>query len=299
VNCDNGIGVWHGSNGRIEAGIHDTAGNGVLCLSNTVVSVGYDGSVADITGATGTAFIDCTVGVNGRENTALHVDYCYFSGITNMALFLSQNSRCNNVESTYDTCNIAVRAEALSYWYENPGNENTFTGNTTDLLIRSMSATGGTNAGAELAGPYLVYMDPALYTTQSLTNVETFSYTFIERELGTRGRGFDLEIFGNVSGTAGTKTITVTLGATTLLTAVIAATTLEYRLRVKLVQYTATGSPVQRLSTEIHQSGVLEVIATTTPAIDFAADLELNVNHLVANAADTDRIHIQELKILH
>ena len=299
TNCDNGIGVWHIGTGRIEAGVHRDNGNGVIALSNVVMTVGYGGTVADITGTTGTAFIDCEIGVNMRESSSGHVDYCYFSGITNMALYLSQNSRCNNVESTYNTCNIAVRCEALCYWYENPGNENTFTNNTTDLMIRSMSTTGGTNAAASLYGPALLDNDTSSYNTSSLTDVLIYTRTFIAKELGTRGRGFKLTIWGDVTGTAGSKTITIKLGATTILTAVIAAATTNYKVLVDFVQRTSTGSPTQRVFTEIHEQPTIRTIDFLSKAIDMAADIDLTVNHKVANGADQNNIGNIRLEIVH
>ena len=298
-NCDCCIGVWHLSKGRIQAGILRDSGNGIIALSNVVLTTGYGGTAADITGTTGVAIIDCEVGVNARENVAAHVDYTYFSGITNMALYISQQSRCNNVSSTYDTCNVGVRAETNSYWYENPGDENTFTACTTDLLIRSGSLTGGTNAGADWYGPALVDNDTGFYSTSSATPVTIYTRTFIAKEVTTRGRGFTLTLWGDVNGVANTKTVTVTLGATTLLTATIAASTTDYKIVVDLVQRTSTGSPSQRVLTEIYENGVLPVINYTNTAIDMAADIDLVVKHQVTNVADANRISNIRCEVVH
>jgi hypothetical protein len=132
-----------------------------------------------------------------------------------------------------------------------------------------------------------------------LTNVLIYTHTFFAKELGTRGRGFRLTLWGDVTGTAGTKTVTIALGATTLLTATIAATTTDYKIVVDLVQRTSTGSPAQRVLTEIYETGVLPVLNYTSTAIDMAADIDLTVNHNVTNGADSNRIQNMRLEIVH
>jgi hypothetical protein len=119
----------------------------------------------------------------------------------------------------------------------------------------------------------------------------------VANELQVRGTGFRLRLYCDVTGVANTKTVTVTLGSTTLLTAVIAAATLEYEINVDLCQVTAAS--VQRYFTRIHQSGVLPVYNTGGSTEDMTAATTLTVTHQVTNVADLNRINFIECEITH
>ena len=295
--CDQGIYVANGSQVRVQAGRHGynaINGCGVQLIRHCHGIVGYNGTLADVNGVTGTAFIGGTYGVLLQEFSMSHTDTCYFSAQT-QAGALCNISRIHSVSSTYDTCNVGIDARTNS----NLGaTTNTFTGCTTDYILRSGSRFSGTLAeeGTDNGPPVKAY-STVVQTTQSATPVSIFSSIFVAKEFGARGSGFELRLYGDVTGVANTKVIVVTLGATTLLTATIAAATLEYKITVKLALITQTS---QYIFTSIEQSGVLPVYAlTTTIAEDFKTSLTLTATHQVTNVADLNRVAMIELEIQH
>jgi hypothetical protein len=134
-------------------------------------------------------------------------------------------------------------------------------------------------------------------STQSAAPVSVYTKTFAANELQVRGTGFRLRLYCDVTGVVNTKTVTVTLGATTLLIATIAAATLEYEIHVDLMQITAATS--QRYVTRINQSGVLPVFVTGGCAENMTAASTLTVTHQVTNVADLNRINYIECEITH
>lgn len=140
--------------------------------------------------------------------------------------------------------------------------------------------------------------DVVVHSTQANTLQTAYTRTFAEDFFSTQGQGFDLEIWHSITGTVNTKTVEITLGAATLLTATIAASTATTKILVKLrVVAAATSSYVL---TEIYQNGVTPVLVyTDVTTVDFtAADRTLTVKHDVTNIADTSHIRNVDLRIL-
>jgi hypothetical protein len=297
-NCDQGIYITNGSQARIQAGRHGfnaINGAGVQLIRHAQATVGYGGTLADVTGATGTAFIGGSYGVFIQEFSMAHTDFCYYNTQTQAGV-LCNTGRVHSVSSTYLSCYVGIDCR----YNANLGNTtNTFTTCTTDIALRS----GSRNAGAEFIEglnftPPVKEIDMGSNSTSSVTPVTIYTKAFEAKELAVRGTGFELKLFGEVVGAAGTKTIVVTLGATTLVTAVIAAATTDYEIHVKFAVHTAAS--VQKVLTRILQNGVLGVrVLTANIAEDLTVAKTLTVTHQVANGADSNRIEWKELEIQH
>jgi len=296
--CDQGIYLTNGSQARIQAGRHGfnfINGNGIQFIRHSHGSVGYGGTLADVTGATGTAFIGGSYGVMIQEFSMAHTDTCYFDTQT-LSGVICNTSRVHAVDSVFKDCTAGIDARMCS----NIGNTtNTFTGCTTDLVLRSGSRHAGTAFIEALGqGPPIKWIDAVGASTQSATPVTVYTRDFEAKELQLRGSGFELKLYGEVVGTAATKTITITLGATTLLTATIAAATTDYEIQVKLMVVTCASS--QKVFTRVLQSGVLGVrTLTVSTAEDLTAAKTLTVTHQVTNVADTNRVGLIELEVIH
>lgn len=295
--CDNGIYITNASQARVQAGRHgynSVNATGVKFIRHCQGTVGYGGSAADVTGATGTAFIGGSYGVSLQEFSMAHTDNCYYSTQT-LAGVICSTGRVHSVTSTYLNCLVGIDCRLNA----DLGNtSNTFTGCTQDLALRS----GSRNAGVKFAeslnlGPAVSDTDGLGGSTSSVTPVTIYSRAFEANEFQQRGTGFKLLLYCKVTGVAGTKTIVVTLGATTLLTATIAAATTSYEIQIDFMVTTNTNN--ERCFSRVMQTGVLPLLAGTTPTEDLTAAKTLTVTHQVTNAADVNTVLFTELQIMH
>ncbi len=293
---DQGVYVTNGSQIRMEAGRHgfnSVNGCSVQLIRHCQGSIGYNGSAADITGATGTAFIGGQYGVQLQEFSMSHTDNCYYEAQTLSGALLTL-SRIHSVTSTYHNCLVGIDARNKS----NIGmTSNTFTGCTTDTISRSGSfySTDTISDSLYSGAPMIEWGQGG--NTQSASPVSVYTHDFYAKELQARGNGFKLELVGDVTGTANTKTIVVTLGSTTLLTATIAATTLDYDITVEVMDFTSASS--QKVYTKINQSGVLPVTEYSTITENLDNAKTLTVTHQVTNTGDLNRIGWTKLAISH
>jgi len=302
TNCDLGIAVWHNSNARCQAGVLTSCGIGVMALSNVVMNAGYGSSAVTADGSNGQAFINCAIGLSLREESPSHVDYCYISGATIAGLIISQNTRVNSVSNTFINCTgDAVRADALSYYFENSGNECTYTNCATNHRIR-MGSVLNVNTLDTLYGPWAVEVDPVVKTTQSGVDVSLYTRTIYARQIGTRGRGLKLVVWGDIVGVANTKVLTFSLGGTTVLTVTLLAATIDFKIILELFQQTDTGTPVQKcFSTIQQQAGGVNTLTVDTfsTTIDMVANVDLAVVYHVTNVADQIRVQNIHFEVLH
>lgn len=295
--CDSGIFVANESQARVKGGRHGfnaVNASNIQVIRHSTVTSGYGGTAADINGATGTAFIGGQFGIIGQEYAMVHADYSYFSGISTGVKLTG--SRHHALASTFNTCTIGIDALLNSFMIDSGC---TFTACTDNILVRSGSRIAGLAVDeSTMLGPAVVDYDAVGGSTQSATPVTIFTRTFAANEFKFRGAGFELKLYGEVVGVAATKTVTITLGATTLLTATIAAATTDYEIQVKLVNVTAASS--QKIFTRKLENGVLGVrVLNVAIAEDLTASKVLTVTHQVTNVADTNRIGFVELEVLH
>ena len=296
--CDQGIYCTNGTMARIEAGRHGfnaINGNGVQFIRHSKGTVGYNGTAADVNGATGVAFIGGQRGVLVQEFSMMHADYCYFSTQT-FSGALVNTSRIHSVSSTYLSCVVGVDLRFNSNF---SNTTNTFTTCTDDIKLLSGSRHAGTPFAETLdLGPPIKQIDAVGASTQSTTPVTILTKAFEAKELATRGAGFKLRMHFEVIGTADTKTIVVTFGSATLVTATIAASTVNYEVQVDLMNVTAASS--QKIFTRILQGGVTPTLnLDVTIAQDLTTAKTLTVTHQVTNVADLNRFGFSELEIQH
>lgn len=291
TNCDAAIEAANESRLRVQAGVLASSAVGVRCISNVTYTIGYNGTAADVTGATGTAVLNCTAaGVFAQEGSTGHVDYSYIDNCA-VGVDLIEKSRAHILG-----CNIrnnataGVRVRVLSSFYDSPTVPNTYTSNTVKTIVRGDSVNVTRDQDAR-GGAVAVLRDTTAYATSSTTPVTIATHAFEAGELEDRGAGFTFKLFGEVVGTAGTKNITVTLGATTLLNRTIAAATTDYSIEVEFVTRSPSGAGGQKICTSVFENGASPVITTNIAiAEDMTTALTLTVTHNVANAADLNRV---------
>lgn len=297
-NCDTGIQAAANSRLRYQAGIISANAYGMSAIFHSTYTVGYNGSAADITGATGTAILNNTVsGLFIQENSTGHCDYCYIgSNVIGATILVA--SRLHAVSSTFiSNSGSAVRTNFNSNFYDT---SSTFTSNAIDVLQQSGSRRAGATGVNETLtyGPGILEMDSLGGSTQSASPVTLYTKDFAANEFAVRNSGFKLFLWGEVVGTANTKTVIITLGATTLLSATIAASTTDYLIDVRCGIRTAAS--VQKCLTQIMQNGVTPTVAfNNAVAEDLTAAKTLTVTHQVTNTADLNRIGWIELEMVH
>lgn len=297
-NCDEGIHVSSFSYLFMEAGIVNTCAVGVIVIFHSRVSLGYLGSAADPLGITGTVVTNCSnTGIILQELCTGHTDYTYID-TCGVGLLVTVNSRSHSVGARFGLCSTAgVRVDFNSVWYDTSC---TFTGNGTNIQPRSGGRVGSDSGAVDESvnfGPPVYKFDSSSTSTQSATPVTWFTYNFVANEFSRLESCFKLRLYGEVVGVANTKTIIVTLGAATLLTATIAAATTDYQIEVYFVNRTA--ATTKRLLTRILENGVAVTAANSSPSIDTTAALTLTVTHQVTNVADLHRPLMVELELLH
>ena len=226
-----------------------------------------------------------------QELTSGHVDYTWFNNC-GVAIDAMEKSRAHILASRIgNSTGDGVRARGCSSFFMPASNGNTFTGNAND----SYFGVGSSRIDVDQNGrsKVLAYVDTLSNTTQSATPITVLTKTFLAGELASRGTGFELEIHGDVNGVANTKTITVALGATTLLTAVVAAATTDWKIKITFINRTAASS--QKYTTEFYQNGVLPAIAVASSAENMAIARDLTITHQVTNVADRSDIELVAL----
>ena len=298
-NCDQGIFVSNGTMFRVEGGrFGNTTANGACFQAqrHSRGNLGYNGTVAEATGTTGCAFLGGTYGALAQEFSMVHVDYCYCSAQTGAGVYVNHVSRVHAVSSVLINTAIGIDARFNS---DVETSTCTFTTNTLDMALRSGSRHAGDKLTAESLGfgPPIKEVLAVAASTQSATDVLVYTRTVAANELQLRGTGFKLRIWWEAVGAADTKTITIALGGTSLLTAVMAAGTTDALLEVELTQVTAASS--QHVSSAIVANGANPVVATAGTTFDMTASKDITINHKVANVADLSRIRCLELIITH
>ena len=256
--------------------------------------MGYNGSSADITGATGTALIGGGYGVLLQEFSMAHTDNCYFSGQTLAGVLNTGASRVHSVTSTFNGCAIGIDGRGLTNLGET---SNTFTGCASDRYVRggSIRVAQGTfpvddttDYSAPLRDATTSFFVQA--TTQSAALVTAYTRTFQAKECQNRGTGFDIVIAHGITGVVNTKTVEVSLGGVVLLTATIGAAVANTRIELEMRVVTATNS--LNVTSRIFQDGIAPVVAyTSVTTVDMTtATRDLVVKHKVTNVADTSRL---------
>lgn len=302
--CDQGIFITNRSEARIQAGRHGfNAINGASFqfIRHSSGTVGYNGTLADVNGVTGVAMIGGTYGVMLQEFSMAHTDTCYFSTQT-LAGVLINTGRVHSVSSTYLNCTVGIDGRMNA----NIGmTTNTFTTCTTDTISRSGSVYAGAQTISESTSfsPPMKLVSTVAQTTQSITPVAVTlpggtTVNFVAKEFQSRGMGFTLTLYGNCTGVANTKTVTILLNAANLLTATIAAATTNFKIVVKVGIVTSNTS--QYKYTEVIENGVLPTVSFTTAlaeALDSASTLTATFQ--VTNAADLIRLGMIELEEQH
>lgn len=298
-NCAIGINATACTRLRQQAGIIDgnnlASSMGVRVFSGSTCSIGQSGTAASVLGDTGPAILNCNAyGVLVSENGNGHVDYTWINACV-VGIELIDGARIHLLASRIGNATQAVRCRGRSSLFAPASNANVFTSNTNNLQYGVLSTRIDLDENGMT--PVLITNDTGVFSTQSTSPVTIFTKTFEAGEIQIRGRGFDYSLWGEMVGTANTKTIVVTLGATTLLTATIAATTLDYKINVSFRE--RTNSSIQKVITEVFQNGVVPAIAMSASiAEDLSVSKTLTVTHQVTNAADRSDVGYQELIVI-
>lgn len=282
---------------RVQGGIIENGVVGIRCISNITFTIGYNGTVASVLGDTGTAILNCSnSAIFLQEGSTGHADYTYID-TCGIGIDVIDRSRVHLVGSRIGNCSTGIRARVLSTLYNNPVTVSTFTSNTDDFIFKSGSVRITNEQDSFNSGFSLI--DTDVKSTQSTSPVSAYTKVFDAGELAIRGAGFKLRIQADVVGTAGTKNITITIGATTILNRTITATTTDYYIEIDFVNRTASGSPAQKYVSKVFENGVAPVIVVASAAEDLSVSKTLTITHNVANAADRNDLELIELAIIH
>lgn len=299
--CDMGIKASH-STLLVEAGVNNANAQGISIISNCTYTVGYNGTAADVTGATGVAITNCTgSGLLVQEGSTGHSDYSYIKNCSN-GISVNSRSRVHLAGTTLDGNAVALAGDGNSTWYRNPVIPNTWTGNTVDLLMTGGAMEESFEGTANAVSGY-VLRETSNFNTSSATPVTAITKTIPSLFLKNRGAGFDFEMFWNCTGVANTKTVTVKLNGVSIASHVFLATSTQGYCKIKFVNRTnASQQKVFVEWIESPASGAAVVTALLTTAgytFDFSADMDLTVEHSVTNVADSSRIQHADLRIVH
>ena len=198
-----------------------SSGAGFRSLFNTNHAVGLQ-NAGDLTN--GPIFRDCETGGFAQESSVGHADYCTFEDC-NYGVITRVNSRFNVDGSDFKRNGTATRGDGNSHIYIS---DNTTFGTGADKNRRASVATSGSERttsrliqGVQLAyaineRSYLIdYIDQTIDTTgEQIFHTSVLKAPFWEDDSAsiTQCKKLTFKIMGELTGTAGNKTIVVRLG---------------------------------------------------------------------------------------
>lgn len=295
TNCYEGIGTSSESKLRAQFGVIDNCTYGLSLISNVTFTVGYNGTAADPTGATGLAIKNCQTGVIAQESATGHLDYVHISGCTNVGIEGQEKARFHILGSVLSGNNINARIRNISTIYDNPTIPNTWGAATAGDRVYGSGSTEVTlyqNAASLQKG---VVRDTTGRTNATASPVSNTLYTFAANQLAQRGAGFKTTIWGDVLGTSGTKVIEVKLGGVSLGTRTVLAASTDWQVEVEFVNRTATND----------HSSVFKCFEPSTLTIDFKnlATIDLTASQaltveITSNGTDTMRYWLADLDVI-
>ena len=291
-NCYAGIFFQSNSVIRIRAGKITNCTYGVFGVSNCTYTVGYQGTAADIGGATGTSITGCQIGVNVQENCAGHVDYTYIGTCTNVGMEVAAESRVHLVACNFQSNTQNLRARGGNNVNDNPAFPTTW-GSVSSLIDRQyLAASFETNTTAAQAQGYNhgIGSDPtAAVATTAATATSKTIYTFPTWMLYNRGSGFRAVAFGDVVGVTGTKVIEFKLGGVSIGTKTILAASVDWKAEVEIHVRNATND-ISAAFTCTETSAVTKFDYIPITTVNLTSGATALTVEITSNGTDTMRL---------
>ena len=236
----------------------------------------------------------CVTGFYCSRNAVAHLDYSTAEGCTYAGLRTDMASRVIALESHFKRNAVAVMARGVSQW----SNANSlFYVGTADANIRLFDHYGAANEEAAIANAATEWRAFGDYTTRTFTGTTANTAVVSDSRasvpalyFGDQRKKVRLRVWGNITGTAGTKTLrfyTANLDGSGV--AVIPGVVFEasfagrYVFEVELVAQSLTS---QSLLIRADRNGVAPYLSTGTTGHDFTNGKRFVPYVLTAAAAD-------------
>lgn len=271
---------------RVGGGIIGTCQTGVTCISNTTYTIG-DGATST---ADGTQFTACTqAGIFAQEDSTGHADYCTINNCA-IGIDLVVRSRAHAQGCVITNNSTAgIRCRDNSSWFDN-GTVVNFSGNQNNELIYSYSGEVGRDGSrtSEIRQP----IDMTLITTTGVFGnaaVKTYNNAITLNSFNVQTKAYRVVIYGTLTGTAGTKNITVNLAGSAAWGVTIAAAWVgDYVLEGIIYAYSTDGLQ-QSFWSRLVVDGQAARVQQGSRSINMmtGSNIAMTINNTVNGAADT------------
>lgn len=265
---------------RVQGGIISGCRYGVIAIGGTVFTVG-DGATNL---ATGTQFSGCTeAGVLAQDAATGHTDFCTMDNCV-VGVDGATNAKINVIGCDIKN-NTTAGMRASSGAQVLVDNATVYTGNAINEVVRSKG--GEINRQVTWVDVSRSNVDTSVTThtgTTSPTNIRTFVNAITAGSFTWAGRSLTLEATGGISGVAGSKTMTLRIGTTDVVSAVIPAAALGgFRVRARLQAVDATN---QRATIEVSVNGQPDLVTVANGTINMASAYDVHLRCTLGSAAD-------------
>ena len=289
--------------GRLSGGTGTGAGVRSLQLNRHAIGTQNAGVLT-----LGPVFTNCQTGVFAQESSTGHVDWSTFEDCVN-GVIVRVNARANCDGSSFKRSTVDITADSNGHVFVSD-NVTFGTGadaSTNRVIVRTGSG-GALTTSRLLNAVEVAYgrSDAAVdgvYTAQTVTGtlVETDLYSKVVKapfwNNGLAGSiapsRLKIRAIGTLTGTAGTKAITMRLGGS-LVAATFTATEVGTFLADALVLFVGPARQVMSLDARRHL-GTGTRLSLTAAALDMTVDQTLRLTTTLANTADSVTVETVEL----
>ncbi|HUP06838.1 MAG TPA: hypothetical protein VMU47_06795 [Caldimonas sp.] len=275
--------IYYGQAGKITGGVV-----GITCISGETHTIGYNCTTTATSGNAGQANVGpyitgCSqAGILLQENATGHVDY---TGINNCAvgidIICASRANCNFSALT-SNATAGLRLRSASNWNDN-GTSANFSGNGTNVLL--YGGTSEFTRQGTWTAPLRQPVDATFITNTGVlgaTTVKTYTGA-IGADFNTSVKNFRIRIVGTMTGTAGTKNITVNLDGSAVAGFTTGAVAGDFVFECECY---ATGTNTQSYEASLTQNGQNPLVAQGSRSVTVSAGT-ITVQETINGAADT------------
>jgi hypothetical protein len=279
---------------RVQGGIISACQTGINCIGGSTFTIG-DPASASL--ANGTQILNCTQqGILAQEQSSGHADFCT---ITNCAVGLDATVHSRfHAQACVITANATagVRCTDSSSWFDN-GTSANFATNTVNELIYNAEGEIGRDGNRTVWQRQPSDQIAVINTGSTTANiVKTYASAIATNSFNTSVKGYRMEILATNNGVAGTKTVSVQIGGTTVCTFIVPAAALTFNLDLMV---TARNSTSQRVRARAWADATYIGTVVTSSAISVLTGAPLPATITVQNASAADQFQIIEVEQLN
>lgn len=266
---------------RVQGGIISGCRYGVIAIGGTVFTIG-DGATNL---ATGTQFSGCTeAGVLAQDGATGHTDFCTMDNCV-VGVDGATNAKVNIIGCDIKN-NTTAGVRASSGAQVLVDGATVYTGNAINEVVRSKGGEINRQVTWVDVSRSNVDTSVATHTGTTPTNIRTFVNAITAGSFTWPGRSLTLEATGGIanSGAPGTKTLTLRIGTTDVVSAVIPAAGFGgFRVRARLQAVDATN---QRATIEVSVNGQPDLVTVANATINMASAYDVHLRCTLAVALD-------------